>query len=49
MIDGENRDHTGVLISIDGDDGIVKMDAGVGQHADFKILNLPLLAKLHKE
>ncbi|XP_071795435.1 transcription elongation factor SPT5-like [Asterias amurensis] len=49
VIDGENRDHTGVLISIDGDDGIVKMDAGVGQHADFKILNLPLLAKLHKE
>ncbi|XP_038052973.1 transcription elongation factor SPT5-like [Patiria miniata] len=42
---GDDRDQTGVLISIDNDDGIVKMDGP----SDFKILNLRVLAKLHKE
>lgn len=46
VITGEDRESTGVLINIDGEDGIVKMDLG---QADIKILSLNSLAKLHEK
>ena len=42
MILGEDREATGVLLSIDGDDGIVRMELD-GQ---LKILNLRFLGRL---
>ncbi|XP_072045475.1 transcription elongation factor SPT5-like [Amphiura filiformis] len=47
VILGDDRESTGVLINIDRDDGIVKMDQVVG--ADIKILQLRNLAKLHEK
>lgn len=46
VITGEDRESTGVLINIDGEDGIVKMDLG---HSNIKILSLNSLAKLHEK
>lgn len=42
VILGEDREATGVLLSIDGEDGIVHMDLD----EQFKILNLRFLGKL---
>lgn len=42
VILGEDREATGVLLSIDGEDGIVRMDLD----EQLKILNLRFLGKL---
>lgn len=42
VILGEDREATGVLLSIDGEDGIVRMDPD----EQLKILNLRFLGKL---
>lgn len=42
VILGEDREATGVLLSIDGEDGIVRMDL----EEQLKILNLRFLGKL---
>ncbi|XP_033102671.1 transcription elongation factor SPT5-like isoform X2 [Anneissia japonica] len=44
VILGDDRESTGMLINIDGEDGIVKMD-----QADLKILQLRFLGKLHEK
>lgn len=43
MILGEDREATGVLLSIDGEDGIIRMDL---EDQQIKILNLRFLGKL---
>ncbi|XP_077978109.1 transcription elongation factor SPT5-like [Glandiceps talaboti] len=45
VILGEDRESTGILINIDGQDGIVKMDQG-GTDVQLKILQLRHLGKL---
>lgn len=42
VILGEDREATGILLSIDGEDGIVRMDL----EEQLKILNLRFLGKL---
>lgn len=42
VILGEDREATGILLSIDGEDGIVRMDLD----EQLKILNLRFLGKL---
>lgn len=43
VILGEDREATGVLLSIDGEDGIIRMDL---EDQQIKILNLRFLGKL---
>nr|XP_006824005.1 PREDICTED: transcription elongation factor SPT5 isoform X2 [Saccoglossus kowalevskii] len=45
VILGEDRESTGTLINIDGQDGIVKMDQAVGSDVQLKILHLGHLGK----